>query len=130
MPVLNYIDGYQGTLRVGATEYSVESWSATFSGTMTEVTASKNGGWTVHRRGFQKLTGEATVVYESNVATLTGAGPVPGNTVAMTLVVNSTVNITGNFVIGDAAVNWDPNGPLKISLTFGNAENLTSTILG
>jgi hypothetical protein len=56
---------------------------------MTEVAASKNGGWIVHRRGMKRMTGSASVVYESDVNTITGAGPVPANTVFMNLVAES-----------------------------------------
>jgi hypothetical protein len=126
MAVLNYVDGYNGTMRVGSTEFSVETWSATLSGGMTEVAASKNGGWIVHRRGMKRMTGSATIVYESDVNTLTGAGPVPANTVTMNLVAESGEQFYGNFVVGEATFNWDPNQPAKISLTFGNADAITT----
>jgi hypothetical protein len=126
MPVLNYVDGYNGTMRVGSTEFSVENWSATLSGGMTEVAASKNGGWIVHRRGMKRMTGSASIVYESDVNTITGAGPVPANTVCMSLVAESGEQFVGNFVIGEATFNWDPNQPAKISLTFGNADAITT----
>jgi hypothetical protein len=126
MPVLNYVDGYNGTMRVGSTEFSVENWSATLSGGMTEVAASKNGGWIVHRRGMKRMTGTALIVYESDVNTITGAGPVPANTVCMSLVAESGEQFVGNFVIGEATFNWDPNQPAKISLTFGNADAITT----
>lgn len=131
MSVLSYIDGYDGTLKVGTTEFSVEGWTATYSGGMTSVSASKNGGWAVHRRGMKIMTGTATIVLESNVATMTGAnGPVPGNTVALTLVPSAagSSNIVGNFVIGDATPTWDPGQPLKIAITFGNADAPTSIL--
>lgn len=114
-------------MRVGATEFSVETWSATLSGGMTEVAASKNGGWIVHRRGMRRLTGSATVVHEGNVNTLTGAGPVPANVVFMNLVSESGKEFRGNFVIGEATYNWDPGQPAKISLTFGNADGIITT---
>lgn len=126
MAVLNYVDGYNGTLKVGSTEFSVETWSATLSGGMTEVAASKNGGWVVHRRGMKKMTGSATIVYESDVNTITGNGPVPANTVFMNLVAESGEQFAGNFVVGEATFNWDPNQPAKISLTFGNADAITT----
>lgn len=130
MAVLSYIDGYDGTLKVGSTEFSVEGWSATYSGGMNEVTASKNSGWAVHRRGMKKMTGSATVVLESNVATMIGAGPVPGNTVQLTLIPSgsATSNIVGNFVIGDATPTWDPGQPMKIAITFGNADAPTNIL--
>lgn len=129
MPILQYVDGYNGTMRVGATEFSVETWSATLTGGMTEVAASKNGGWIVHRRGMKRMTGSATIVYEGNVDTLTGNGPVPANTVGMNLVAESGEQFFGCFVIGEATFNWDPNQPAKISLTFGNADAI-STVPG
>lgn len=130
MSVLNYIDGYAGTLKVGSTEFSVEGWTATYSGGMTEVAASKNGGWVVHRRGMKKMTGSATIALESDVTTMTGNGPVPGNTVQLTLISSTagTSNIVGNFVIGDATPTWDPGQPMKIALTFGNADAPTSIL--
>jgi len=131
MAVLSYIDGYNGTLKVGSTEFSVEGWSAAISAGMNEVAASKNGGWAVHRRGMKKITGQATIVLESNVATMVGAGPVPGNTVTLTLISDAagTSNITGNFLIGEATPTWDPGQPVKIGITFGNADAITGTIL-
>lgn len=126
MAVLQYVDGYNGTLRVGSTEFSVETWSATLSGGMTEVAASKNSGWIVHRRGMKRMTGSATIVYESNVDTLTGNGPVPTSTVTMNLVADSGEQFYGNFVVGEATFNWDPNQPAKISLTFGNADAIAT----
>lgn len=126
MAVLSYVDGYNGTMKVGGTEFSVEGWSSTLSGGMTEVAASKNGGWVVHRRGMKKMTGSATIVYESNVNTLTAGGPVPANTVYMNLIAESGEEYHGNFVIGEAVGNWDPGQPFKISLTFGNAEPITT----
>lgn len=131
MAVLSYIDGQDGTLKVGSTEFSVEGWQVAYSGGMTEVAASKNGGWAVHRKGMKKMTGSCTIVLESNVATLVGAGPVPGNTVQLTLISSAagTSNITGNFVVGDATPTWDPGQPMKIGITFGNAEAISGTIL-
>lgn len=131
MPVLSYIDGYNGTAKVGSTEFSVEGWSATFSAGMVEVAASKNGGWAVHRRGMRKITGQATIVLESNVDTLKGNGPVPGNTVLLTLISDAagTSNITGNFVISEATPAWDPGQPVKIGISFGNAEQITANVL-
>lgn len=131
MPVLSYIDGYDGTAKVGSTEFSVEGWSVTYGGGMTAVSASKNSGWAVHRRGMKIMTGTATIVLESNVATMVGNGPVPGNTVQLTLIssASGTANITGNFVIGDATPTWDPGQPVKIGITFGNAEAISGTIL-
>lgn len=132
MAVLSYIDGYDGTLKVGsganAVEFSVEGWTATYGGGMTSVAASKNGGWAVHRRGMKIMTGTATIVLESNVDTMEGNGPVPGNTVAMTLVPSAagSSNIVGNFVVGEAVHTWDPGQPLKIAITFGNADAPTS----
>ena len=126
MPILQYVDGYNGTMKVGTTEFSVETWSATLSGGMTEVAASKNGGWAVHRRGMKRMTGSATVVYESNVDTLTGNGPVPANIVNLSLIAESGEQFVGNFVIGEATFNWDPNQPAKISFTFGNADAIST----
>lgn len=130
MPALSYIDGYDGTLRVGSTEFSVEGWNVAYGGGMTTVSASKNGGWTVHRRGMKIMTGSATIVLESNVATMVGNGPVPGNTVQMTLVPSgsASANIVGNFVIGEASPTWDPGQPMKIAITFGNADAPTSIL--
>lgn len=125
MSILNYVDGYNGTMKVGSNEYSVEGWSATLSGGMTEVAASKNGGWVVHRRGMKKMTGEATIVFESDVNTLTGNGPVPANYVFMNLIAASGEEFQGNFVIGEGGFTWDPNQPAKVSLTFGNADAIT-----
>ena len=113
-------------MKVGTTEFSVETWSATLSGGMTEVAASKNGGWAVHRRGMKRMTGSATVVYESNVDTLTGNGPVPANIVNLSLIAESGEQFVGNFVIGEATFNWDPNQPAKISFTFGNADAIST----
>ena len=126
MAILQSVDGYNGTMKVGGTEFSVENWSATTSGGMVEVAASKNSGWIVHRRGMKRMTGSASVVFENNVNTLTAAGPVPGNTVLMNLIAESGEEFYGNFVIGEAVCNWDPGQPLKISLTFGNAEAITT----
>ena len=33
---------------------------------------------------------------------------------------------TTEFVVGEAVFNWDPNQPAKISLTFGNADAITT----
>jgi hypothetical protein len=126
MPILQYVDGYNGTMRVGSTEFSVETWSATLSGGMTEVAASKNGGWIVHRRGMKRMTGSATIVYESNVDTLTGNGPVPANVVNLSLVAESGEQFVGNFVINEGTFDWDPGQPAKINITFGNADAITT----
>lgn len=126
MAVLSYIDGYNGTLKVEGVEFSVENWSATTSGGMVEVAASKNGGWIVHRRGMKRMTGSASLVVESNVNTLVANGPVPGATVLMNLIAESGEEFYGNFVIGEAVFNWDPGQPAKISLTFGNADAITT----
>jgi len=126
MAILQYVDGYNGTMKVGDTEFSVETWSATLSGGMTEVAASKNGGWVVHRRSMKRMTGSATVVYESNVETLTGNGPVPANTVNLSLIAESGEQFVGNFVIGEGTFNWDPGQPAKISFTFGNADAIST----
>jgi hypothetical protein len=125
MPDLNYIDGSSGTLKVGATEFSVESWNAKLEAGMNAYTASKNGGWAVHRKSFKKMTGSATILYESDVGCY-ASGPIPGNTVTLTLIAANTSNFTGNFVIGESDFKWDPSGVAKIDISFGNSGPITT----
>ena len=126
MPDLQYVEGYQGTLKVGSVEYSVEAWSARFGSNQQKITASKNSGWAVHRRGFKEMTGDATIIFESDVDTLTGTGPIPGATVTLELIVSATEKYSGSFNIGDATGTWDPNGVFKLAITFGNTGAITT----
>jgi len=126
MADLNYIDGSSGTLKVGAVEYSVDSWNAKLEAGMNAYTASKNGGWAVHRRSFKKMTGSATILYESDVGCYS-SGPIPGNTVALTLFAANSSTFVGNFVIGEADFKWEPGGVAKIAISFGNSGPITTT---
>lgn len=127
MPDLNYIDGSSGTLKVGTTEFSVESWNAKIEAGMNSYAASKNGGWEVHRKSFKKFTGSATILYESDCGVYTGNGPIPGSTVNISLIANTNATFTGNVVIGEGDFKWDPKAIGKIDITFGNTGPITIT---
>lgn len=127
MPDLNYIDGSSGTLKVGTTEFSVTSWNGNIEAGMNSYAASKNGGWEVHRRSFKKFTGSATILYESDNGVFSGNGPIPGNTVNISLIANTNATFTGNVVIGGADFKWDPKGVATIDISFGNTGPITTT---
>lgn len=127
MPDLNYIDGSSGTLKVGTTEFSVESWNAKLETGMSSYAASKNSGWEVHRKSFKKMTGSATILYESDNGVYTGNGPLGNGTVSLSLIANTNATFTGNFVVGEGDFKWDPKSVGKIDITFGNTGPITIT---
>lgn len=126
MALLQYIEGYKGSLTFEGQEYSVEAWSATLTANPTTISASKNGGWTTRRRGFKDMTGNCTIVFENDVDTLTGTGLVPGSIGTLELIADTGVKYSGEFMIGDATWNWVPGDVNKIQCNFGNAEAITT----
>jgi hypothetical protein len=124
---LAYVEGYKGTLTFESVEFSVEAWSGQYSVNMQKITASKNGGAVTHRRGFKELTGTATILYESDVDTLSGTGPIPGTVGTLELIADTGVKFAGEFMIGEDNWNWVPGDVNKIQISFGNMDGSFTT---
>jgi hypothetical protein len=126
MATPNYVEGYKGTLTFEGQEFSVEAWSATFTANVQTITASKNGGWTTRRRGFKDMSGNCTILFETDVDTLTGTGLVPGSIGTLELIADTGVKFSGEFMIGDDTWNWVPGDVNKVQCNFGNVEAITT----
>lgn len=125
--MLAYVEGYKGTMTFEGQEFSVEAWSGNYSVNMQKIMASKNGGAVTHRRGFKELTGTATILYESDVDTLSGSGPIPGTIGTLQLTADTGVEFNGEFMIGEDGWNWVPGDVNKIQITFGNVDGSFTT---
>lgn len=125
--MLNYVEGYKGTMTFEGQEFSVEAWSGTYSVNMQKIMASKNGGAATHRRGFKELTGSATILFESDVDTLTGTGPVPGTIGTLELIADTGMKFSGEFLIGEGGWKWVPGDVNKIEVSFGNVDGSFTT---